>query len=260
MVNVNHFSTGWHRLVLGSKTRQALLILFGSVWYRLERMWRAMSECHRIQKRAIDEAKPLIFSSNAAFFTPTLDPAMPTPPHVGLAAAALEAELKTWRRAFLGWVGAQQAYASALLGWAQQCCGARQESREGKIPGWEESSRMFRACWRWAQGMEGVSGAQVMDGLDFFAAGMGAVCAGLAAEAEERKVEEVNNNNNNNNNMVQMVGRVVFAGLSVVVSALGEYAAESGGRYEAVLKRCKEGEGSDGVMQGGTKTVNNNKI
>jgi Protein of unknown function (DUF632) len=210
-------------------------------------MWRAISECHRIQKCAIDEAKPLIFSSDTSFFSPILDPAMRTPLHVGLAAAALEAELKAWRRAFSGWVGAQQAYASALLGWAQRCCGARQEeSREGKMAWCEqeepgEASRMWRVCWRWARGIEGVSGAQVMDGLDFFAAGMGSVCVGLTASEVERKVrkEEDFNNTNNNNNTVQMVGQVVFAGLLVAVSVLGEYAAESGKMYEGVVRKCK---------------------
>lgn len=207
-----------------------------------------MSECHRIQKRTIDEAKPLIFASSTSFFGPILDPAMPMPPHLGPAAAALEAELKAWRRAFSGWVGAQQAYASALLGWAQRCCGRRQEESKMGVCEEEEqeeeaaaaASRMWRACWRWAQGMAGVSGAQVMDGLDFFAAGMGSVHAGVAASEAERKErgEGEVDGNRSDRNVLQMAGRVVFAGLAVVVSAVGEYAAEAGERYEGVLRRC----------------------
>ncbi|KAF3338872.1 hypothetical protein FCM35_KLT16343 [Carex littledalei] len=231
----------------------------------IERMWRAMSECHRIQKRTIDEAKPLIFSSNASLFASTLDPAMSIPPHVGPAAAALEAELKSWRRAFSGWVYAQQAYASALLGWAQRCCGARrQDESMAGCDGDEVASRMLRTCWRWVRGMEGVSGAQVMDGLDFFAAGIGSVCMGIAKSAEERKDQTMpvpvavpvpvpGIGEGGEEVVVQMAGRVVFAGLSVAVSALGEYAAESAGKYEGVLRRCKEEEEEKGL---GAKTLN----
>ncbi|KAJ4813852.1 DUF630 family protein (DUF630 and DUF632) [Rhynchospora pubera] len=200
----------------------------------IEKMWRAMAECHRIQKRAIDEAKPLIFCSSNSFFaaSSTLNPAMSVPPHVGPAAAALEAELRTWSRSFAAWVCAQRAYAVAMLGWAQRCCGARQDESGEQMAGCDEDAgRMFRACWRWARGMDGMSGgAQVMDGLDFFAAGIGSVCTGLAVQEGEGGEEGV----------VQMAGRVVFAGLSVAVSALADYAGESGERYGVVVRRCKD--------------------
>ncbi|KAJ3676844.1 hypothetical protein LUZ60_002568 [Juncus effusus] len=203
----------------------------------LEKMWRAMSDCHYVQKYAIHEAKPLIFSTKVPILS-SLDPATSSMrgPHSVLG-PMLESELKNWRQAFWAWISAQKAYALALSGWAQRCCGAKVTEEPDELK--RDTCRVFATCSRWARLMESVSGAQVMDGLDFFSAGVGSVCArpstgsNIGTEMGEDEVAE-------------MEVRVVFAGLSVAVSALADFAGDSAEKYERVVKRCKECEKDGG--------------
>nr|XP_029121622.1 LOW QUALITY PROTEIN: nitrate regulatory gene2 protein-like [Elaeis guineensis] len=207
----------------------------------LARMWTRMAECHRTQKRMIDEAKHIMVSSSSSATAANPSEAA----RAARSAAVLEAELQNWRSCLEAWIAAQRAYARALAGWVLRCDGSRSaECRSPLSPrrssAGEGAPPAFGACVQWSRLLESVSEAQVVDGLDFFAAGMRSVSGALrrSGEAEEEgeggpwmtpeKVAEV-------------AGRVLCAGMSVAVSSLTEFAVRSAEGYEALVKRCGEG-------------------
>ncbi|XP_073011277.1 protein ROLLING AND ERECT LEAF 2-like [Typha latifolia] len=177
----------------------------------LARMWRTMAECHRIQKRTIDDAKTLVFSllsSDAA--------TQPVSPH---SAAALESALRGWRAALAVSLSAQRSYARALAGWARRCSGGGgSASPVGGAP------PAFATCAEWSRLLDSVSEARVMDGLDLFAAGIGSACGG---EDPAETIAEVD---------ATMAARVMVAGMSVAVSSLAEFAANSAEGYDELVK------------------------
>lgn len=204
--------------------KKPLTNFFGPHRRRLARMWRAMAEAHRIQKRAIDDAKLLVMFTSFPTATKRSDTSPPKPPR---SATNLEAELRHWRSAFAAWIASQRAYARALAGWAHRCAGpaaaAAAVADEADAPGQPPA---FEVCDRWARLTEDVGEAQVVDGLDFFAAGIGSVYrvgereeaeVGVAATAEKT---------------AELAGRVLCAGMSVAVGNLTEFAVNSAEGYE----------------------------
>ncbi|GER45787.1 hypothetical protein STAS_22767, partial [Striga asiatica] len=86
----------------------------------LARMWKAMAECHQIQKRTLDEAKILLAGTKPAGprkeYNNTVV-SLSGQQRLARSAASLEAELRNWRACFESWVVAQRSYAQALRGW-----------------------------------------------------------------------------------------------------------------------------------------------
>ncbi|WOL08545.1 hypothetical protein Cni_G17298 [Canna indica] len=201
----------------------------------LAKMWRTTAECHRIQKRTIDEAKLLILSSAATGKAPENSP----PARHPRLAIALETELRNWRACLEAWVAAQRAYARALAGWALRCSdpgggGARSplsppRSSAGAPP-------VMGVCAQWSRLLESVGEAQVVDGLDFFAAGIGSV-SGMATAEEEGEGEDGGGAAAAAVATAEMARRVLCAGMSVAVSSLAEFAARSAEGYEILLVR-----------------------
>ncbi|VAI85935.1 unnamed protein product [Triticum turgidum subsp. durum] len=177
----------------------------------LSRMWRAMAERHEAQKRTIDDAKLLFLQHRASAATTMAlgPPEATTPPP---AAIALECEVRAWRGALDAWLLAQRAYARALAAWARRCLGiGAGAAAPGTVP------PAFLVCMEWGLAVEAASEARVMDGLDFFVAGVGSVCSGAAAGMEG------------------MAGRVLCAGLGAVTGAMAEFAAASADGYDAAV-------------------------
>uniref|UniRef100_A0ACD5Y8N1 Uncharacterized protein n=2 Tax=Avena sativa TaxID=4498 RepID=A0ACD5Y8N1_AVESA len=177
----------------------------------LSRMWRAMAERHKAQKRTIDDAKLLFLHhrTSAATAVALGPPEANTPPP---AAVALECEVRAWRGALEAWLLAQRAYARALAAWARRCLGIGTGAAAPRavLPA-------FVACMEWGRAVDAASEAQVMDGLDFFVAGVGSVCTGAATGMEG------------------MAGRVLCAGMAAVTGAMGEFAAASADGYDAAV-------------------------
>ncbi|WVZ92152.1 hypothetical protein U9M48_038239 [Paspalum notatum var. saurae] len=177
----------------------------------LSRMWRAMAERHKAQKRTIEDAKLLFLQHHPAAATAIslgpLEAATPPP-----AAVALEREIQAWRGALETWLFAQRAYARALGAWARRCLGIGAAARPSRtVP------PAFLACMEWAHAVDAATEARVIDGLDFFMAGVGSVCSGVATGMEG------------------MAGRVLCAGMAVVTGAMAEFAAESADCYDAAV-------------------------
>ncbi|KAL6900770.1 hypothetical protein ACP4OV_005446 [Aristida adscensionis] len=179
----------------------------------LSRMWRAMAERHKAQKRTIEDTKLLFHqhhpSAATAISLCRTEAGAPPP-----AAVALECEILAWRGALETWLSAQRAYARALAAWARRCLGVGGGgggARAAALP------PAFLACMEWARAAEAESEARVMDGLDFFAAGVGSVCSGAAAGLEG------------------MAGRVLCAGMAAVTGAMTEFAAASADSYDAAI-------------------------
>ncbi|KAM0834822.1 hypothetical protein ACQ4PT_063337 [Festuca glaucescens] len=177
----------------------------------LSRMWRAMGERHKAQKRTIDDAKLLFLHHRASAATAVaLGPREPnTPPP---AAVALECEVRAWRGALEAWLSAQRAYARALAAWARRCLGIGTGAAAPRaVP------PAFLVCMEWGLAVDAASEARVMDGLDFFVAGVGSVCTGATTGMEG------------------MAGRVLCAGMAAVTGAMAEFAAASADGYDATV-------------------------
>jgi hypothetical protein len=195
-------------------------------------MWRAMAERHKAQKRTIEDAKLLFLqhhpSAATAISLGPLEAAGPPP-----AALELESEIQAWRGALEAWLFAQRAYARALAAWARRCLGISTAAR----PSSHALPPAFLACMEWGRAVDAATEARVMDGLDFFVAGVGSVCSGAAAGMEG------------------MAGRVLCAGMAAVTGALAEFAAASGDSYDAAVAavvaaaRAPERGKEDGVGQ-----------
>ncbi|KAM0858193.1 hypothetical protein ACQ4PT_047992 [Festuca glaucescens] len=177
----------------------------------LSRMWRAMGERHKAQKRTIDDAKLLFLHHRASAATAVaLGPPEPnTPPP---AAVALECEVRAWRGALEAWLSAQRAYARALAAWARRCLGIGTGAAAPRA-----MPPAFLVCMEWGLAVDAASEARVMDGLDFFVAGVGSVCTGAATGMEG------------------MAGRVLCAGMAAVTGAMAEFAAASADGYDAAV-------------------------
>jgi hypothetical protein len=181
---------------------------------RLSRMWHAMAECHKAQKRTIEDAKLLFHQQHPSSATAISlgPPEATTPPP---AAVTLECEIRAWRGALASWLSAQRSYARALAAWARRClgigAGGRATVHAAALP------PAFVVCMEWAQAVEAASEARVMDGLDFFMAGIGSVCSGAAAGMEG------------------MAGRVLCVGMAAVTGAMAEFAAASADGYDAAV-------------------------
>ncbi|KAG1331982.1 nitrate regulatory gene2 protein [Cocos nucifera] len=157
----------------------------------LARMWTRMAECHRTQKRMIDEAKVIMISSSSSATTAKPSEAA----RAARSAAVLEAELQNWRSCLEAWIAAQRAYAHALAGWVLRCDGSGGVECRSPLSPRRSSAGVgappaFGACVQWSRLLESVSEAQVVDGLDFFAAGMRSVSGALRRSVEgEEEVE-----------------------------------------------------------------------
>lgn len=187
----------------------------------LARMWRTMEDCHRIQKRAIEDAKLLIMSTSFPTATKRSDTSPPKPPR---SATNLESELRHWRSSFAAWIASQRAYARALAAWAHRCAAPTATDGADDASG---PPPAFEICARWARLMEEVGEAQVVDGLDFFASGIGSVY-----RVGER--EEVEGAAGTAEKTAELAGRVLCAGMSVAVGNLTEFAVMSAEGYEGL--------------------------
>ncbi|XP_062192471.1 protein ROLLING AND ERECT LEAF 2-like [Phragmites australis] len=179
----------------------------------LSRMWRAMAERHKAQKRTIEDAKLLFHQHHPSAATAiSLGPMEATTPPP--AAVALEYEIRAWRGALETWLSAQRAYTRALAAWACRCLGiggGAHPAHAAALP------PAFLVCMEWARAVDAASEARVMDGLDFFVAGVGSVCSGAATGME------------------CMAGRVLCAGMAAVTGAMAEFAAALADSYDAAV-------------------------
>ncbi|KZV49010.1 hypothetical protein F511_09606 [Dorcoceras hygrometricum] len=227
----------------------------------LARMWEVMAECHRLQKRTIDEAKILLARTPSKPARKEKYTIMPPLEWHNLhqSAANLETELRNWRSCFDMWVVSQRSYVHALAGWLS-CC-IRADTNLVKQPFSSPASLgappIFRTCSQWSEVLDTIHEAPVLNGLDFFAAGLGSLCTKLqedlcrhsegskkfegaivgnkkeeVVEADYLEDEEVTAEKT-----AEFALRVLYAGVSVSVTSLTEFAVSSAEKYADLVKQ-----------------------
>lgn len=212
----------------------------------LAKMWKVMADCHQYQKRTLDEAKILLAGTPSKLSGSRKYTIMsPSEPHkMARSAANLETELRNWRSSFEAWIVSQRSYMHALAGWLLRC--ARSDPDTSKFP---FSPPMFNICIQWSRFLDAIREAPVLDGMDFFAAGVGSLYAQQLKEDSRRQskrfggemeVVEVGHFEDEVVTAEKMgeVGiRVLCAGMSVAVSALTEFAVSSAQGYADFIKQ-----------------------
>ncbi|PIA43869.1 hypothetical protein AQUCO_01800128v1 [Aquilegia coerulea] len=229
----------------------------------LARMWKVMAECHQFQKRTVDEAKLLLAGTPQKLAARRHSDIFPTD-HNRLAqsAANLESELRNWRACFESWITAQRSYVHAITGWLLRC--VQCDSDTSKLPFSPRRSTgappVFGICIQWSRFLDTIHETSVMDGMDFFAAGMGSLYAQQLREDSRRtpagskrfggvgftpesgksmevvevgEVEEVMTPEKT----AEVAIRVLCAGMSVSISSLTEYSISSAEGYNDLVKQ-----------------------
>uniref|UniRef100_A0A7N0SY45 Uncharacterized protein n=1 Tax=Kalanchoe fedtschenkoi TaxID=63787 RepID=A0A7N0SY45_KALFE len=219
----------------------------------LSRMWKVMAECHQLQKRTLDEAKLLLAAGTSSRNYSAITSS----------ALKLESELRNWRNCFESWISHQRSYAKSLAGWVLRClrCDAESFARAPFSPRRSAGvPPVFGICIQWSKLLDSVPEVKVIDGLEFFAAGVGSVYAQQMREESRRVsgggsrrfphgsggmlevgfVEEEDEVFMNPQKMAEFSMKVLCAGMSVAVSSLREFAVSSSEGYAALVKQSEE--------------------
>ena len=225
-------------------------------------MWKVMAECHQAQKRTLDEAKLLLAGAPSKLEAKRQSSiSVAEPHHLARSAAHLEAELRNWRACFESWIASQRSYLHALSGWLLRCL--RSDPDTSKLlfspPRSSGTLAIFGLCIQWSRFLDAIIEMPVLDGLDFFAAGMGSLYSqqlredsrfvpvgskrfgtGLFEESGENmdlvkvhEVEEVMTAEK----LADVAIRVLCAGMSVAMSSLSEFAIGSADGYAELVNQ-----------------------
>ena len=216
-------------------------------------MWKVMAECHQKQKRTLDEAKILLAGTSKLHARKHSSMSMTDPARLARSASNLETEIRNWRNTFESWITSQRSYVHALAGWLLRC--VRSEPDVSKLPCSPKRSSgthpLFGLCVQWSRRLDAIQETAVLDGMDFFAAGMGSIYAQQLREdsrqnsftsrqdngnmeiVEVGKVEEVMTTEK----LAEVAIKVLCAGMSVAISSLAEFAFDSAEGYNEVVKQ-----------------------
>ncbi|XP_057980600.1 protein ALTERED PHOSPHATE STARVATION RESPONSE 1 [Malania oleifera] len=219
----------------------------------LARMWKVMAECHQSQKRTLDEAKHLLAGTPSKLAGANKHTVISrTEPHLlARPAANLETEIRNWRACFESWINSQRSYVHALTGWLLRC--VRSDAETIKMPFSPRSSSgvlpIFGICIQWSRFLDAIHENAVLDGLDFFASGMGSLYAQQQREDSRRAPTGSKRYESSGNmevvgfgqeeeeevltmqKMAEVAVRVLCAGMSVAMSSLSEFAIGSAEAY-----------------------------
>lgn len=234
-----------------------------------------MAESHQSQKRTLDEAKLLLAGTPSKLNGKRHSSMSVTEPHsLARSAANLETELRNWRACFELWITSQRSYMHALTGWLLRCMSC--DSDLSKLPFSPRRSSgtlpIFGLCIQWSRFLDGIRETPVLEGLDFFAAGMGSIYAQQQREDSHRtpvgskrfttgfldepggnmevvevgQVEEVMTTEK----MAEVAIRVLCAGMSVAMSSLAEFAISSADGYTEIVNqwentKCSQSSGRE---------------
>ncbi|PRQ37223.1 hypothetical protein RchiOBHm_Chr4g0400181 [Rosa chinensis] len=227
----------------------------------LARMWKVMAECHQTQKRSLDEAKLLLAGTPSKLEAKRLSSSssVTDPNRLARSAANLETELRNWRAYFESWITSQRSYVHALTGWLLRCM--RADPDTSKLPFSPRRSYgappIFGICIQWSRFLDAIRETPVLDGLDFFAAGMGSLYAQQVKEDLRRarigskrfeSTEEFSGNMElvevgqveqvmTADKMAEVAIRVLCAGMSVTMSSLTEFSIASAEGYADLVNQ-----------------------
>ncbi|KAL5098147.1 hypothetical protein RYX36_002474 [Vicia faba] len=233
----------------------------------LEKMWKVMAECHQTQKRTLDEAKILLAGTPSKSQSRRQQPSisMTDPNRLARSASILETELRNWRNTFESWITSQRSYIQALTGWLLRCVRSEPDDVSNLPPyspqRMSNTHPLFGLIVQWSRRLDGVREKAVLDGMDFFAAGMGSLYAHqLRQDSRSSSYRTTTNQNGGNMEMVE-VGhveeeevmapeklaevaiKVLCAGMSVAISSLADFAYDSAEAYSEVVKQWESVKG-----------------
>ncbi|CAK7345760.1 unnamed protein product [Dovyalis caffra] len=243
----------------------------------LAKMWKVMAECHQSQKCTLDEAKLLLAGTPSKLEAKRHSSmSVANPQRLARSASNLEAELRNWRACFEAWITSQRSYMHALTGWLLRC--VRSDPDTSKLPLSPRRTSgtfpMFGLCIQWSRFLDAIQEMPVLDGLDFFAAGMGSIYAqqlrddphrvpigskrfgaGFSVESgrsmelvEVGEVEDVMTTEK----MAEVAIKVLCAGMSVAMSSLTEFAIRSAEGYAELVKQWENVKCSESSSGAGT--------
>ncbi|CAI9779843.1 unnamed protein product [Fraxinus pennsylvanica] len=225
----------------------------------LSRMWHAMAEGHQLQKRTLDEAKILLAGMPSKLSGKKYTAMSPSLPHrLARSAAILEMELRNWRACFESWIVSQRSYVHALTGWLLRC--VRSDADTSKLPfspcRTSGAPPIFSICIQWTRFLDTVREAPVLEGLDFFAAGVGSLYAQQLREDSRKnlggskrfggepiggmemvEVGQFEDEVMTAEKMSEVAIRVLCAGMSVAVSSLTQFSVSSAEGYADLLQQ-----------------------
>ncbi|KAK6248030.1 hypothetical protein QUC31_019595 [Theobroma cacao] len=222
----------------------------------LGRMWKVMAECHKSQKRTLDEAKLLLAGAPSKLEAKRQSSISAAEPHrLAQSAANLEAELRNWRACFELWITSQRSYLHALSGWLLRCLRSDPDTSKLSFSPRRSSGTLgiFGLCIQWSRFLDAIRETPVLDGLDFFAAGMGSLYTqqlkedsrfvpvgskryGGGENMELVRVDEVEEVMTAEK-LADVAIRVLCAGMSVAMSSLSEFAVGSADGYAEVVNK-----------------------
>ncbi|TYH93434.1 hypothetical protein ES332_A13G254000v1 [Gossypium tomentosum] len=220
----------------------------------LARMWKVMAECHQAQKRTLDEAKLLLAGAPSKLEAKRQSSIS--------AAANLEAELRNWRACFESWIVSQRSYLRALSGWLLRCL--RPDPDTSKLPFSPRRSSgtlvIFGLCIQWSRFLDATRETTVLDGIDFFAAGMGSLYSQQLREESRVGSKRFAPGENMELVNIDEVGdvmttekfsdvavRVLCAGMSVAMSSLSEFAISSADGYAELISKLPQTSNGSGM-------------
>ncbi|XP_050372366.1 protein ROLLING AND ERECT LEAF 2-like [Argentina anserina] len=229
----------------------------------LARMWKVMVECHQTQKQSLNEAKILLAGTPSKLEAKRLSSSTSAtdPNRLACSAANLETELRNWRVNFQSWITSQRSYVHALTGWLLRCMRADPDTSKLSFSPRRSNGALpiFEICIPWSTFLDALHEMPVLDGLDFFAAGMGSLYAQQVKEDLRRaqigskrfeSTEELSGNMElvevgqveqvmTADKMAEVAIRVLCAGMSVTMSSLTQFSIASAGGYADLLNQCK---------------------
>ncbi|TYJ02659.1 hypothetical protein E1A91_A13G245100v1 [Gossypium mustelinum] len=217
-------------------------------------MWKVMAECHQAQKRTLDEAKLLLAGAPSKLEAKRQSSIS--------AAANLEAELRNWRACFESWIVSQRSYLRALSGWLLRCL--RPDPDTSKLPFSPRRSSgtlvIFGLCIQWSRFLDATRETPVLDGIDFFAAGMGSLYSQQLREESRVRSKRFAPGENMELVNIDEVGdvmttekfsdvavRVLCAGMSVAMSSLSEFAISSADGYAELISKLPQTSNGSGM-------------
>ncbi|KAJ3679249.1 hypothetical protein LUZ60_017260 [Juncus effusus] len=177
----------------------------------LTKLWRTISDAHRIQNRAINEAKQLLQLISLSSHSP--------PPPVCLS-ASLASELLNWRTSLSAWLSSQKSYVTSLSKWAQNC-----------VADPLHGGQVYEICLKWAKVVEEcIDEEKAVEGIKSFEERMKA----MVSEGKKRKRGEEREREED--------WRLGFCeGLGEAVGVLGRFMAVGAGEYEELVRDLNEG-------------------
>ncbi|RDX76202.1 Nitrate regulatory gene2 protein, partial [Mucuna pruriens] len=213
----------------------------------LAKMWKVMAECHQTQKRTLDEAKILLVDTDAR---KQCAASLTDPQRLARSASNLETELRHWRNTFESWITSQRSYIEALTGWLLRC--VRCETDPSKLACSPRRSSgthpLFGLCIQWSRRLDALQETAVLDGIDFFAAGMGSLYAQQLREETQVGSKEHNENMEmvevgqveevmNTEKLAEVAIKVLCAGMSTAMSSMAEFAVDYAEGYNELVKK-----------------------